>query len=204
MGIERHPYATAREAADMLAVTGLPRTSVRRALAAGVAGEAIRTRGSLLYRRRTIRDLIREPLTEGTLPHPLDKGTFVLRLWFGAPDIVRFTAHQEDDARRDSISDGWHMGWQTRLVLVARATYGVPMPLLATCGGFVVVGATILGARQSATDTSTSLRLGPPDDWYEGLHHRILITPRGRPWTILPRARLNNPWVGVNERDGRA
>lgn len=88
--MEQGDWVSAREATDILAVLGLPRTSLRRALNCGVAGEPVRTRGSLLYRRERVESLIREPLADDTLPHPLDKGVFVARLRFGASDPVRF------------------------------------------------------------------------------------------------------------------
>lgn len=196
---------TAREAADMLAPLGAPRTSVRRALAAGVAGKPVRTRGALLYQHDLLAALLQPPVHESDLPHPLGGGTFVARLRIGKPDTVRFDGVGADASWRASVSGGWRMAWQTRFILHVRATKGLPMPFLATCGGFVMVGASILGARAcDPLGTRTQLELGPAGPWYADLHHRLLRTPPGKPWIILPRRRLLNPWFGDTTQDSAA
>lgn len=189
----------------MLAPLGTPRTSVRRALAAGVAGKPVRTRGALLYDHGLVAALLQPPLHESDLPSPLDGGTFVARLRIGEPDTVRFDEVGADASWRASVSGGWNMAWQTRFVLHLRADKGIPMPFLATCGGFVMVGAVILGARAcDPLGARTHLELGPAGSWYAGLHHRLLRTPPGKPWIILPRKRLLNPWFGGTNQDTAA
>lgn len=191
-------WVSAREATDILAVTGIPRSSLRRALNCGVAGAPIRTRGTLLYPRAAVDSLIQEPLTERTLPDPLDKGTFVARLRLGPSDPVRFPEHTDLLTRLESVAGGWPMSWSMRLVLTVRAERGVPMPLLATAGGFVVAGATIVNATAlGGSSSAAQLTLGPAQEWYDDVRLRILRTPPGGPWVILPRDRLHHPWFGA-------
>ncbi|MDT0201979.1 hypothetical protein [Nocardioides sp. AE5] len=179
------PVVSAREAAELLAITDLPRTSIRRALTAGVAGHPVRTRGALLYARQDVVALAQPPLTLDDLPEPANYGTFVARLRFGLADDVRFPDGLPEDDRRSSVSPGWQMGWLTCVTLELLARKEKPMPMLATCGGFIVAGATILGAHAESGHGSAALTLGPPGPWYADLHHRVLRTPPGRPWTIL-------------------
>src|SRR5690606_30676343 len=135
------------------------------ALTAGVAGEPVRTRGATLYDRSLVEALIEPPLDVEELPPPLNRGTFIARLRFGPPSPIRFHPADSAEVRRESVSDGWPMTWLTRALLHVMVSNGRPMPLLATCGGFIVVGATIVGAQASSPST-TRLELEPPGAWY--------------------------------------
>ena len=172
----RHPM-TGREAAECLAALGIERESARRALAAGVAGAGVRTRAAVLYDRARVESLVdraQVPLDHrdvDDLPAACRGGTLVVRLSPRRPDDGSSRSWQGADttAPREEQWDAARMWFRmspwTRVLLRSRASTGRPAPFVATVGGFVVLGADVLGVDVEAR--GTSLRLGEPGDWFE-------------------------------------
>ncbi|KRF12600.1 MULTISPECIES: hypothetical protein [unclassified Nocardioides] len=183
-----------REATTMLGALGLAREPARRALKAGLAGDALRLRGSLLYRAAAVQALVRPPVPESALPAELQQGCFVARI-----DPSRVSGLVTDSERRAAVCDGWRVSAITRLFFRLRAQRVDPMPFLATVSGFVVVGGLVTAAvphRDVAGAERTRFSLDPPGPWYPSLHGRLVPTPPGGPWTLIPTAAGALPWLG--------
>jgi hypothetical protein len=167
---------SSREAAQILAATGLTRERARRVLLAGFAGDGLRTRGSLLYEEKRVRSLVDWPLVDsGVLRETCAQGLFVARVTglerTQGPDLVAGLALRP-----------WQLSpWASLEMRRVIEAQGV-LPLVATVCGFVATGADITAVwpgREGST-----LALDEPGAWFEQFTNRRLVTGPGSSWLL--------------------
>jgi hypothetical protein len=163
-----------REAAQILAATGLTRDRARWLLQAGFAGEGMRTRGSLLYDEARVRALLEWPAVD---PSALDgarrSGIFLARV-MGPID-----------------GRTWNLSPYTRLqIRLAIETQGY-LPFIATVCGFVASGANITAVwpGSSGSGEDSTLDLDEPGEWFAPFRSSRFVTGPGGAW-LLWRPRL--------------
>jgi hypothetical protein len=165
---------TARAASLLLGRLGLSRRHADAVLAAGLAGEPEVTSAALLYDRDAVDALLARPrVDDGVLATVGPPGLFVAR----RPGSV------------EAIASGWPMSPYTAVELVVGAQRRGFVPLVATLGGFVTLGAEILDVQPEPGSTnlrpSRRLTLRPAGEWFEAYRERRLPTGPGRPWALL-------------------
>ena len=176
---------SAREAAQILAPSGLTRERARRLLLAGFAGEGLRTRGSLLYDDGRVRALLQRPVVDPRqLPGNFRHGVFVARVMDLGPDLA------PGDLTRGLSARTWRLSPYARVEMrIAIESQGY-LPFVATVCGFVAVGADIAavwplrgepGSRERPVST---LDLVEPGDWFEVFRGARFPTGAGGPWTL--------------------
>jgi hypothetical protein len=169
---------SAREAAQILAATGLARERARRVLLAGFAGEGMRTRGSLLYDEARVRALLEWPTVD---PSALDgacpSGIFVARVM----DL------RVMDMGTHPIADRmWQLSPYARLqIRLAIETQGY-LPFVATVCGFVASGANITAVwpSPSGSNDGSTLDLAEPGEWFEPFNNSRFVTGPGGVWLL--------------------
>jgi len=195
---------SAREAAQILAATGLTRDRTRWLLQAGFAGEGMRTRGSLLYDEARVRALLEWPAVD---PSALDgacrSGIFVARVM-----DLRVMDLRVMELGPDPIADRtWQLSPYARLqIRLAIETQGY-LPFVATVCGFVASGANITavwpgssgrlpdhgsgdqGSGDQGSGEGSTLDLAEPGEWFEPFNNSRFVTGPGGPW-LLWRPRL--------------
>jgi hypothetical protein len=164
---------SAREACAALSSLGLSRGQGQRVLAAGLAGDPIRTRSALLYDERQVRALVERPTISWPEVHELcAAGVFVSRRVI---DPTRSPAEQIE-----ALSSGWGSvspwsWWELGCQIRAHGS----IAFVATVAGFVVCGGDIVGLRDGSR-----LLLEPPGEWFGSfVGHRFPSGP-GRPWVL--------------------
>ena len=187
---------------------GITRRTARLVLGAGLCGPGLRTRGAVLYGAERVRAVADRPeVAHSSILRVQWPGTLVVRL--GAASGLDLLAGVEDgeeeEEQRASVSGPWGLSpWlRARIGLAlsgAQFSEPRPVPFVATVGGFVALGADIVGAapEDSRPRAGVLLDLAPPSDWYDGFGRRRLPTGRGGPWRFyssppLPRAQASQP-----------
>jgi len=179
-----------REAAAILAGIGLDRESARRALLAGVAGEAQRTRGALLYDEAAVKRLLVDPVDPDDLGMDCWDGMFVGRVGprRAAPDEHRQWRGADLTAPVGEQRDGVRMYWQiaplTNLCIARMVGKRGFVPFVATVSGFVVLGGDITGL--TGGPHGVALTLAEPSEWFDPLRGGRFVTPAGGPWAWWP------------------
>lgn len=177
---------SAREAARRIGERHLlSRDQARRVLNAGLAGPARRTPGELRYDVDRVEALLARPMC----PYEaLDRvRPFIARLGRARSIDLRSTwTEQADVARR-----GWRLPPLTGVALRRLGSLGPDRhPFVATLGGWVVLGAEIVG--WSVDDQPTPRRSAPlcsflleePGEWYDELSDTWLPLHNGAAWTL--------------------
>ena len=184
-----------REAAGLLGTIGLEREAARRALLAGVAGPAQRSRGALLYDEASVKQLLVDPVDPGALSMDCWDGMFVGRVgprraaqdeyrqWRGA-DLTAAVAEQ-----RDGVRMYWRIAPLTYMCIQRLVERRGFVPFVATVSGFVVVGGNITGLQGGPR--GVALMLAEPTGWFEPLRGGRFVTGAGGPWAWWP-ARLES------------
>lgn len=163
----------------------LSRDQARRVLDAGLAGPARRTAGKLLYDADRVEALLARPMCSEEV---LDRiRPFVARLGRGRSIDLRATWTEQADAARH----GWRLPPLTRVALLRLGALGPGRhPFVAALGGWVVLGAEIVGwtvddqpaPRRSAL--LCSFVLEKPGGWYDEVApargSRCITARRGR------------------------
>ena len=166
---------SAREAAAILALeAGLAREPARRALAAGLAGEALRTAGSLLYDADLVRALAtRRHVRLADIPAVCRAGLFVARL---NPTRLKGTPSP----------GGWHVSPWVRVRIRSRIEATGSFPFLATVAGYVTEGADITGFDfdHEGDVERTSFKTLTPGPWFDTFQGRRFDTGPGGPWLL--------------------
>jgi hypothetical protein len=163
-----------REAAQILAATGLTRERARRVLLSGFAGEGLRTRGSLLYDDSRVRALLAWPAVD---PSALEgracrSGIFVARVSTLGPDLI---------ADRTWPLSPWAR-LEMRQVVEAQGF----LPFVATVCGFVATGANLAAIWPGSS--GSTLELDEPGVWFEAFRNHRFVTGPGSAWLLwLPR-----------------
>ena len=167
-----------REACAELASAGVTERRARRALACGLAGTPIRTRGTHLYEAERVGALAeRRVVGLAEMTERCSDGYFVSRR------TLEVTADRAD--LLEELGAGYEgMSTWTRLSLWSGAQNKGGLPFVATVAGFVVLGAAIVDA------SGGRLVFAEPGDWFDGLADTQLLTGRGRTWTYAARWRL--------------
>lgn len=165
-----------REACDLLRErAGIDRETARRVLAAGLAGPGIRLRGSILHDRAAVESLASRPLLGPWMPEVCRQGTFVARLGQRRADA---SAPEAEQLR--AASGPWRLSALARVKLHVMVDGRGFLPFVATTGGFVVLGAEVVGV------TGAHLSLRPPGDWFDSWRGGRLPTAPGPPWQMWP------------------
>jgi hypothetical protein len=175
---------SAREAADLLAPLGIGRESTRRVLAFGLAGPAHETRSARLYDRDRVAALLGWPPVDLTgLDETVRAGVFVARLGNHVGTLA------------EAARGPWRISpWLRTRISMTQERQGF-VPLVATIGGFVVLGADITGGvlhapgaatigRQpgrTCTFTLTEPRT-QPRPWFDDFEGHRLPTGPGAAW----------------------
>ena len=170
-------WVSARGAAEILARDGLSRTTSRRVLAAGLAGEPLRTSAATLYDAGRVRSLLDRPVVElDVLPILGDRAVLEIRVAPGSdPD--------------DRVRIG-NAGALVRVHLRLLAAHHGFLPTLYTCCGFVLEGAEVTDAF-GLSHHQTHLQVRPPGAWFASFSGTRLRSGPGnawRLWTRPPRA----------------
>jgi hypothetical protein len=190
---------SAREAARVLAEVGLTWEQARRLLRAGFAGPGTRTAGSLLYDAAQVRALLNWPdVDELDLAEACPDELFVARFEpQRSLDLL-----EPRDRQLKAVRRSWDLSLWTRVRLQHRVRQLGAVPFVGTVGGFVAMGADIVGltldrqsgegpaVRKGATSKLGGDRelirfeLSEPGEWFETLRGRRLRTGRGGPWIL--------------------
>jgi hypothetical protein len=198
--LDPHEWITQREAAEILHEDiGVHRESARRMLAAGLVGRGRSTSRATYYLRRVVDDFVAAYRTAGPLPQR-DRNLVLVRV---GPGRVRL--HMQPEDLLDRLGDGWRMSFRWRLLLDAVMERGERPGFLVTVGGFVVLGADIVGVSWAGRPPAdggyagkeeslkTRFELEGPGEWYAEWHARHVPTGRGgaalRVWPVDRRRR---------------
>ena len=220
-----------REAADALRVVGVPRESARQALLSGAAGVGRRTRGSIRYdaaqvhglveRVRACRALEEGATAEWGLAPECREGIFVARVRPREPEVsTRRSWKGADmtaptDEQLDAVRMWWRVATLTRIWFRFRIGRDGFVPFVATVGGFVTLGAEMIGLESAwlegepnraekrgryAWSLATAFTLRPAGAWFEPLRGGRLPVTHGGPWQLwspeLAEERaMPSPWV---------
>jgi hypothetical protein len=170
-----------RQAASMLAEVGVSRRQSRKLLAAGFAGEPIRTSTASLYDEAQVAALTARPVTDLTaLDAAFPHGIFVARR---AVDVRAPRERQVEELAR-----GWRMSPANAIWISVHLDHEGPLPFVATTCGFVAFGADIMDVHLPAPQAA-DLQLQDPGEWYASLEGRRLPIGPGAEWVIR-----NAPW----------
>jgi hypothetical protein len=207
---------SAREAAELLAPRS--RSTVQRWLAAGLAGEPLRTRRSALFDRarvEALRDMNIEVGCRG-LPSACEDGIFVVR-WDPGTSLEEVATAAE---RARAAAEGpWFMGGQSRDLLEEVAQGHGFVPLIVTAASACVVGAEIVGWTR-VDDAGTRPHRGmmgragrgrvawlqvvptlrDAGEWWPPFVGERLDMGRGNPWELWASPRLNPRVRAARER----
>jgi len=179
---------SAREAADVLAPLGLSRESTRRVLRAGLAGVGQATKASFLYEHERVVALCEWPLVDpGRLDAAVHGGVFVARLGAGL-DVGQ---HASPDHWRNASRGPWRVSPWLRARMSITLERQSFVPLVATMGGFVVLGADITGGVLHPGGEATigdqpgrtcTFTLAEPGAWFRGFEGHRFPTGPGAAW----------------------
>lgn len=173
-------WVSARGAAAILAGDGISRKMSRRILAAGLAGEPLRTSSATLYDASRVRGLLERPIVDvDQLPPPCDRALLEIRVPPG------------------STSQSWtrigNAGAIVRVQLRVLAERYDLLPAVATCCGFVLGGFEVTGAlplneealyEAVPSQALTKLQAQPPGEWLTEFSDRRLPSTAGNPWRL--------------------
>ena len=213
-------WVSAREAAEMVGqVCGTDRETGRRVLKAGVAGEPVRTRSAHLYPAAAVEalaDRARHPVGLGEVDPLCLDGVFVARLSPRRPDpgCVWRTWRGADmsapeDEQRRAASAWWRISLVNRIRSSVYLEQRCFLPFLGTVGGFVVLGADIVGVDRYQGEIRGRERGGgwsgvwcrfhlqAPGAWFDAFRGGRLEGPTGGPWYSWPteaRGRNGEVW----------
>jgi hypothetical protein len=168
---------TRREACALLREHGVGSDAAKRALAGGLAGRPMRVGGHLLFDRTAVQELAARRVVERVdVPGRSPRGLFLARR-----DVP---VHATRDERLDAVARGWEAMSLWHLVsLRIDITVLGPLPLVATTGGFVTLGADVVDVVPLPSD-GRHLVLAEPGPWYAGFEGRRVRGGPGRPWEV--------------------
>jgi len=177
---------SSREAAQILAASGLTRDRARRVLQFGFAGDALRTRGSLLYEDTRVRALLDWPdVDPGVLRETCTHGLFVARVRNVRPELAGDVAGDlAGDLAGELALREWQLSPWARLEMRRVVEAQGFLPLVATVCGFVASGANITAVwpGPSGTGRGSRLDLDEPGAWFEEFQSRKLVSGPGSAW----------------------
>lgn len=198
--LDPHEWITQRQAAAILHEDiGVHPESARRLLAAGLVGKGRCTSRATYYLRRVVDEFVASHRGAGPLP-TRDRNMVLVRAGHGR---VRFGMQPEE--MLDRLGDGWRLSFRWRLLLEAVIERGERPGFLVTVGGFVVLGADMVGVSWAGAlppaggypgkeeSLKTRFELEMPGEWYQEWHGRHVPTGPGgaalRVWPVNLRRR---------------
>lgn len=188
-------------AAHLFVWLGLPRTTARHVLRAGLAGTPQRRPdGSLGYDADAVDALTRWPTIdeEYDLADVAPHGIAVARLRPGQ----RWSTSGIGDRERERMRGPWSVNVLVRVRIGEHVLRDGYFPVIATLCGFVVAGAEITGELGLARDPIT-VPLGPPGAWFDRLRHSRWPGGRGgRPLHVWFRPKAVRQRVSPEARPG--
>jgi hypothetical protein len=164
-----------RQAAQVLAGGGLNRSRAQQVLAAGLAGEPIRTSSALLYDAARVQALVERPVVTWR-----DVAAMDLHTLFVARGEVDPRQSRLDQVR--ALSETWRFQLFTGVELKWRVEKFGPVPFLATVCGFVAFGAELSQFRPRALEGAGSV--SEPGPWFEAFRDTRFPSGPGRPWVL--------------------
>lgn len=171
---------SAREAAELFRKCGVSRRQAVLVLRSGLAGTPERTAGAHLYDRQRVEQLCGWPtLRADEVAQVGPVGAFVGRRAVQPP----VTLH--------AVAAGWDISPWSRLSFRGWITQTGALPFICTVGGFVALGADLVGLTFEE-DRSTRLELEPPGEWFGAVRGHRLLLGRGGPWVHVERRRLDD------------
>ncbi|HEU4811196.1 MAG TPA: hypothetical protein VFT00_03550 [Nocardioides sp.] len=164
-------WVSGRGAAEILGAAGISRTMSCRILAAGLAGEPLRTSSATLYDASRVRGLLeRRSVDVDHLPPPSDRALLEIRVPPG------------------STSESWtrigNAGAIVRVQLRVLAQRHGFLPTVVTCCGFVLGGLEVTGALPLNQASTSKLETQPPGEWFTAFTGRRLHSTAGNPWRL--------------------
>jgi hypothetical protein len=167
------------QAARVLAGVGLNRSRARQVLAAGLAGEPIRTSSALLYDAATVQALVERPVVTWR-----DVAAMDLHTLFVARGEVDPSLSRPEQVR--ALSEAWRFELFVDVELAWRVERFGPVAFVATVCGFVVFGAEL--SRFRPRTLARAGALSEPGPWFGAFRDMRFPTGPGRPWVL---------WEGV-------
>ncbi len=165
-----------RAACERLRGVGLGRRHGQRVLASGLAGAPIRLPSAVLYPAHRVDQLLTwRPLDGDELDAACPGGVFIGRR---ALDPTVPAA-----CRIDEAGEGWSLDLFSRVWILHRVDQHGSLPFVVTVGGFVALGADIVGLRTTA-QRQPALELREPGAWFGALQQRRLVTGAGPTYLI--------------------
>jgi hypothetical protein len=168
-----------RQAAQVLAGVGLNRSRARQVLAAGLAGEPIRTSSALLYDASEVQALTARPVVTWRDVAAMDLHTLFVARGDVDPQLSRLDQVRE-------LSEAWRFQPLVGVELRWRVEKFGPVPFVATVCGFVALGAELTRFRPRTLERPGAV--SEPGAWYEAFRDKRFPTRPGRPWIM---------WEGV-------
>lgn len=166
-----------RQAAGVLATLGLNLPQAQQVLRAGLAGEPLQTSNALLYEKDRVQALAdRRGVRVDEVDAACPCGLVVVRLGRGQPMCVTSSWAERADLARGP----WDLSVARRIRIRLAAERLGGFPLVATLGGFVVLGADITDIRGAGPQDGRSvLDLDPPGPWHATFDERRLPSGPG-------------------------
>lgn len=176
---------SANQAAELLhAAVGISVRSAREVLATGLAGPPTRLRGMHLYPADTVQRLaLRRPVRRDALTSLTGGELLVLRLGSGSG----FRVSAPVEVREAAVQRHFRPSPLLRVHLRRRIAEHGALPMIATVGGFVVLGADVTDLHPSPDGGSpppSLMRMAGPGDWFAGFEERWFGTGPGGPWRL--------------------
>lgn len=175
---------SAREAAARLSAIGMPRRQARLALAAGLAGDPLRTSAATLYDDARVDELVGRPLVaRGAVFRECPSGLFLDRRAVDLRDL---------EQRGTAAVEELRLGTWGGALLGLSVRHDGPLPYVAAVCGFVVLGADVIDVLPGG-EGRHRLDLAEPGPWFAAWRGRRFPTGPGREWSLLGR----DEWSGV-------
>jgi hypothetical protein len=174
-GGQARELLSGRQAAQLLAEVGLNRTRARQVLAAGLAGEPVKTPSALLYDAARVQALVERPVVTLKDVVTLDLHAILVARGQVDPCLSRL-----EQVR--ALSVAWQINPIVRLSLSMRVEKFGPVPFVATVRGFVAFGAELTAFSPRGLDKDDTV--SGPGPWFDALRDRRFPTGRGRPWVL--------------------
>lgn len=158
-------YLSTRRATQELVAAGHTQRMARRLLAAGLAGDPVRSASDVAYdAERVIALALRDEVTREEVDRACPSGLFVAR-------------------RLGDVAGPWDFSYPWAAYLRTTIGSSGPFPLVVAISSVVVRGADIVEVRPSREGHYT-MGLADPGPWFAVFRDRRCPTGPGRPWAL--------------------
>lgn len=179
-----------REAATLLSELGINRETARTALAAGLAGEVLRTSSAHLVDERRVKAVI------DRARHPVEPSPEWLEACAGEIFVGRIGPDRTDlraptTEQLAAAGGPWRCSIWTLMWWRVRAERGDRVPFVGLVAGLAVVGGEIAGVTVTPTTgrPQAHFDLVPAGAWFDAVRGRRLGPPVGPAWFVAGRRR---------------